>query len=126
MPASMFLVQRVCAEIKTVAGIHVIQHETTVTFHENKMWPLTACVVRCRALAMLAQVHRVSGFARARVSERAGDGAVLQAIADLTRACISAGGMSEEAEGTWTAEATDLLLDTWVELLYERAVCSTR
>lgn len=69
---------------------------------------------------MLAQVHRASGFARAKFKERAAGGGVLPVIADLAGACITAGGMSEAAEGTWTAEATDLLLDTWVELLYER------
>ncbi|EIE26728.1 hypothetical protein COCSUDRAFT_46205 [Coccomyxa subellipsoidea C-169] len=77
----------------------------------------------CKALAVLAQVHRASGFVRAIVDDRAGEGGVLSIIADLARACISAGGMSEAAEGTWTAEATDLLLDTWVELLYERVGC---
>lgn len=74
-------------------------------------------------MAVLAQVHRASGFVRAIVDDRAGEGGVLSVIADLARACISAGGMSEAAEGTWTAEATDLLLDTWVELLYERVGC---
>ncbi|BDA40620.1 probable Exportin-4 [Coccomyxa sp. Obi] len=76
----------------------------------------------CRALAVLAQVHRASGFGRVRVNKTNGSGGVLFDIANITRACISAGGLSEAAEGTWTAEVTNLLLDTWVELLYDHVM----
>ncbi len=77
----------------------------------------------CRALAVLAQVHRASGFARAKPC---GSADTLGAIADLTKACIGAGGLSEDAEGTWVAEATDMLLDTWSQLLFEYAAGSAR
>ena len=45
----------------------------------------------------------------------------LEAVAAVTSACIGAGGIAEEQAGTWAAEASDMLLDTWVELLYEHS-----
>lgn len=56
------------------------------------------------------------------MNETNGTGGVLFDVANMTRACISAGGLSEAAEGTWIAEVTDLLLDTWVELLYDHVM----
>jgi hypothetical protein len=47
---------------------------------------------------------------------------VLEPLADLTKGCIAIGGISEDAEGTWIAETTDLLLDCWAELQFEHAI----
>ena len=73
-----------------------------------------------RALSMLASVHRARGFLRAGAQAPSGQGP-LDAVAAITAACIAAGGVSEEQEGLWAAEATDMLLDAWVELLFERS-----
>ena len=69
---------------------------------------------------MLASVHRARGFLQAQAWAPNGQGP-LEAVAALTSACIGAGGMAEEQAGTWAAEASDMLLDTWVELLYEHS-----
>lgn len=76
--------------------------------------------VQCRALSMLASVHRARGFLQAQVRAPTGQGP-LEAVAALTSACIAAGGVAEAQEGTGAAEASDMLLDTWVELLYEHS-----
>lgn len=83
-----------------------------------KQWPAIESNhdTYCRALALLAQVHRASGFVKARPH---GSTDALRAIAELTKASIAAGGLSEDAEGMWIADATDMLLDTWSELLFE-------
>ena len=44
----------------------------------------------------------------------------------MSAACLGAGGLAEECEGTWAAEASDLLLDAWVELVLEHAVGTCR
>ena len=69
---------------------------------------------------MLASVHRARGFLQAQAWAPNGQGP-LEAVAALTSACMGAGGMAEEQAGTWAAEASDMLLDTWVELLYEHS-----
>ncbi len=74
----------------------------------------------CRALSMLASVHRARGFLQAQARTPSGQGP-LEAVAAVTSACIGAGGIAEEQAGTWAAEASDMLLDTWVELLYEHS-----
>lgn len=73
-----------------------------------------------RALSMLASAHRARGFLQAGAQAPSGQGP-LEAVAAITAACIAAGGVSEEQEGLWAAEATDMLLDAWVELLFERS-----
>lgn len=79
-----------------------------------------------RALSVLAPVHRAGGFARARLPGLPAAGGGLEAVAALTAACLGAGGLAEEAEGSWAAEASDLLLDAWVELLLEHAIGTCR
>ena len=74
----------------------------------------------CRALSMLASVHRARGFLPAQARAPNGKGP-LEAVAAVTSACIGAGGIAEEQAGTWVAEASDMLLDTWAELLYEHS-----
>ena len=74
----------------------------------------------CRALNAAAAVHRLSGFERAAPSSGSSQG-VLAHLASLTQACVSAGGLEQGAEGGWAADAVDMLLDTWVELLQETA-----
>ena len=69
---------------------------------------------------MLASVHRARGFLQAQTRAPNGQ-APLEAVAAVTSACIGAGGMAEDQAGTWAAEASDMLLDTWVELLYEHS-----
>ncbi len=78
-----------------------------------------------RALAALAPVHRAGGFARAGLPGMPAGGA-LEAVAEVTQACLGAGGLAEDANDSWPAEATDLLLDAWAELLLEHAVGTSR
>ena len=73
-----------------------------------------------RALSMLAAEHRAGGFVRAGAQAPSEQGP-LEAVAAITAACIAAGGVSEEQQGMWAAEASDMLLDAWVELLFERS-----
>ena len=40
-------------------------------------------------------------------------------LTELTHACISAGGYSEEQEGSWLWDVTDYLLDAWLALLLQ-------
>ena len=74
----------------------------------------------CRALTAAASVHRLSGFERAAPGDSNQQG-ILAHLAALTQACISAGGLEQGGEGGWAADAVDMLLDTWVELLQETA-----
>lgn len=69
---------------------------------------------------MLASVHRARGFLQSVARAPSGQGP-LEAVAVMTSACMAAGGLADEQSGTWAAEACDMLLDTWVELLYERS-----
>ena len=73
-----------------------------------------------RALNAAAAVHRLSGFERA-VPGGSSQQGILAHLAALTQACISAGGLEQGDEGGWAADAVDILLDTWVELLQETA-----
>lgn len=77
-------------------------------------------VPTCRALNAAASVHRLSGFERAAPGDSNQQG-ILTHVAALTQACISAGGLEQGGEGGWAADAVDMLLDTWVELLQETA-----
>lgn len=69
---------------------------------------------------MLATVHRARGFLQVQARAPNGQGP-LEAVAAVTSACIGAGGIAEKQTGSWAAEASDMLLDTWVELLYEHS-----
>lgn len=70
--------------------------------------------VSCRAISAAAPVHRAAGFDR---SCHAASGHSLLHVAELTCACIAHGGLAEDNEGMWAADAADLLLEAWVELL---------
>lgn len=76
-----------------------------------------------RAIGAAAGIHRSAGFVLADAlvprNPQAAAPSCLLSIADLTCACIACGGVAEENEGTWVAEATENLLDAWVELLAE-------
>lgn len=74
----------------------------------------------CRALNAAAAVHRLSGFERAAPGEKGQQGS-LGYLTTLTQACISAGGVEQGDEGGWAADAVEMLLDTWVELLQDSA-----
>jgi len=76
-----------------------------------------------RALAAAAPVHRAAGFERAAPpGGGCGDSGALGALGALTRAAVGAGGAGEDAAGTWLGDATDMLLDAWVELLADHAL----
>ncbi|KAL0051778.1 hypothetical protein WJX82_002011 [Trebouxia sp. C0006] len=70
----------------------------------------------CRALNAAASVHRLSGFDTAAPGDGTNPG-ILAHLASLTQACIGAGGLEQGDEGGWAADAVDILLDAWVELL---------
>ena len=65
-------------------------------------------------------MHRLSGFERAAPGDSNHQG-ILAHLATLSQACIGAGGLEQGDEGGWAADAVDMLLDTWVELLQETA-----
>ena len=71
---------------------------------------------QCRALNAAASVHRLSGFETAAPGDGTSPG-ILAHLASLTEACIGAGGLEQGDEGGWAADAVDILLDAWVELL---------
>ncbi|DBA71387.1 TPA: hypothetical protein ACH3X2_011192 [Trebouxia sp. C0005] len=75
----------------------------------------------CRALNAAASVHRLSGFETAAPGDATNPG-ILAHLASLTQACIGAGGLEQGDEGGWAADAVDILLDAWVELLQVTAV----
>lgn len=73
-----------------------------------------------RAIAAAAAVHRASGFDAAFPVGSVGcpDGA-LGAVSALTEACVSSGGMSDDAEGEWLGVVTEMLLDAWMDLVVQ-------
>lgn len=84
------------------------------TSHSGSVSTRSLCC--CRALNAAASVHRLSGFQQAVLGDRSTPGILLH-VAALTQACVSAGGLEQGGEGGWAEDATELLLDTWVELL---------
>ena len=71
----------------------------------------------CRATAAAAAVHRAGGFEAAQQhAPNEAPAGFLAVLGALTEACVCGGGAAEEAEGSWLGQATELLLDAWVEL----------
>lgn len=74
-------------------------------------------------MAAAAPVHRAAGFERAAPPGASfGAGGALGALGVLTRAAIAAGGAGEDAGGSWLGDATEMLLEAWVELLADHAL----
>lgn len=68
-------------------------------------------------------MHRAAGFERAAPSGTSfGAGGALGTLGALTRAAIAAGGAGEDVGGTWLGDATEMLLEAWVELLADHAL----
>lgn len=70
----------------------------------------------CRCLLAAARVHRSAGFdaASAALGLPAGSGGLLGLLSDLTTAVLAAAGSDP---GWWENEASELLLEMWVELV---------
>lgn len=70
----------------------------------------------CRCLLAAARVHRSAGFdaASAALGLPAGSGGLLGLLSELTTAVLAAAGSDP---GWWETEASELLLETWVELV---------
>ncbi|KAI7838545.1 hypothetical protein COHA_007688 [Chlorella ohadii] len=70
----------------------------------------------CRCLLAAARVHRAGGFdaASPALGMPAGGGGLLGLLSELTTAVLAAAGSDP---GWWESEASELLLDMWVELV---------
>ena len=94
----------------------------------NNSWmaPLLTYVCRhtCRAIGAAAPVHRAAGFEAAalNVNRDGGVSWAMDMVARLTCCCLQEGGAAEDASGTYAGEATDMLLEAWVELLADHLV----
>lgn len=70
-------------------------------------------------------MHGAGGFERAGTSYSGEGWTLMSLLAAFTRACIDAGGVRDDADGTWCKDAATMLVTAWVKLVGEDRTGST-